>query len=175
MHKFRKHRGQEPPRKLCEVCDLTCLTTGGLRFHKNAEPSRMEGTQEFKCYLCDYTASKITASHLCFEQAQPKMYHSPKVDNGVDVFFFLNFLKTYFRTFFSKNLKLTSHLTVRAFRLIPTLRTRPECQLSADIHSHKAGTKLPYESALYLVWPRFFFKSTIFGYAQPWWATLNHS
>ena len=62
MHKFRKHRGQEPPRKLCEVCDLTCLTTGGLRFHKNAEPSRMEGTQEFKCYLCDYTASKITAS-----------------------------------------------------------------------------------------------------------------
>ena len=62
MHKFRKHRGQEPPRKLCEVCDLTCLTTGGLRFHKNAEPSRMEGTQEFKCYLCDYTASKITTS-----------------------------------------------------------------------------------------------------------------
>ena len=24
--------------------------------------------------------------HLCFEQAQPKMYHSPKVDDGVDVF-----------------------------------------------------------------------------------------
>ena len=37
--------------------------------------------------------------HLCFEQAQPKMYHSPKVDDGVDVFF-LNFLKTYFRTLF---------------------------------------------------------------------------
>ena len=27
------------------------------------------------------------AAHLCFEQAQPKMYHSPKVDDGVDVFF----------------------------------------------------------------------------------------
>ena len=27
------------------------------------------------------------ATHLCFEQAQPKMYHSPKVDDGVDVFF----------------------------------------------------------------------------------------
>ena len=27
-----------------------------------------------------------TALHLCFEQAQPKMYHSPKVDDGVDVF-----------------------------------------------------------------------------------------
>ena len=56
----------------------------------------------------------------------------------------------------------------RAFQLIPTLRTRPEYQLSADIHSHKAGTKLPHESALYLVWPRFFKKSTLFGYAQPW-------
>ena len=54
--------GQEIPRKLCEVCDLTCLTTGGLRFHKNADPSRMEGPQRFKCDLCDYTASKITPS-----------------------------------------------------------------------------------------------------------------
>ena len=45
---------------------------------------------------------------------------------------------------------------VRAFDLIPALRARPWNQLSADIHSHKAGTKLPYESALYLVWPRFF-------------------
>ena len=25
--------------------------------------------------------------HLCFKQAQPKMYHSPKVDDGVDIFF----------------------------------------------------------------------------------------
>ena len=38
-------------------------------------------------------------THLCFEQAQPKMYHSPKVDDGVDVFF-LNFLKTNLQTFF---------------------------------------------------------------------------
>ena len=30
--------------------------------------------------------------------------------------------------------------TVRAFHLIPTLRARPEYQLSDDIHSHKAGT-----------------------------------
>ena len=62
MHKFRKHGGQEPPRKLFKVCDLTCLITGGLRFHKNAEPSRMEGPQGFKCDLCDYTDSKITPS-----------------------------------------------------------------------------------------------------------------
>ena len=34
--------------------------------------------------------------------------------------------------------------------------TRPEYQLSADIHSHKAGTKLPYKLALYLLCPRFF-------------------
>ena len=26
--------------------------------------------------------------HLCFKQAQPKMCHSPKVDEGVDHFFF---------------------------------------------------------------------------------------
>ena len=25
--------------------------------------------------------------HLCFKQAQPKMCHSPKVDDGVDIFF----------------------------------------------------------------------------------------
>ena len=41
MHKFRNHRGQEPPRKLCELCDFTCLTTGagGLMFHQKAEYS----------------------------------------------------------------------------------------------------------------------------------------
>ena len=26
------------------------------------------------------------AIHLCFKQAQPKMCHSPKVDDGVDIF-----------------------------------------------------------------------------------------
>ena len=30
---------------------------------------------------------ELVGGHLCFEQAQPKMYHSPKVDDGVDVFF----------------------------------------------------------------------------------------
>ena len=58
MHKFRKHGGQEPPRKHCKLCDFTCLTTGGLRFHQNAEHSGLEGPQDFKCALCDYTASK---------------------------------------------------------------------------------------------------------------------
>ena len=32
MHKFRKYGGQEPPRKLCKLCDFTCLTTDGLSF-----------------------------------------------------------------------------------------------------------------------------------------------
>ena len=49
--------------------------------------------------------------------------------------------------FFGRTLNCHKTLAVRAFDLIPTLRTRPECQLSADIHSHKAGTKLPHESA----------------------------
>ena len=51
-----------------------------------------------------------TALHLCFEQAQPKMYHSPKVDDRVGVFY-LKFLENQFLdVFFWKNLKLTSHL-----------------------------------------------------------------
>ena len=41
--------------------------------------------------------------HLCFMQAQPKMCHSPKVDEGVD-HFFLNFLNTYLLTFVFKEL-----------------------------------------------------------------------
>ena len=34
---------------------------------------------------------------------------------------------------------------------------------------------MPEESAPYLLGPRFFLKTTTFGYAQPWWATVNHS
>ena len=30
---------------------------------------------------------QLHAAHLCFKQAQPKMCHSPKVDDGVDIFF----------------------------------------------------------------------------------------
>ena len=58
MHKFRKYVGQEPPRKLRTLCDFTCLTTDGFRFHQNVEHSRLQGPQELKCALCDYTASK---------------------------------------------------------------------------------------------------------------------
>ena len=36
MHKIRKHGGQEPPKKPCELCGLTCLTTAGIKFHQNA-------------------------------------------------------------------------------------------------------------------------------------------
>ena len=52
MYKFRKHGGQEPQRKLCELSDFTCLTTGGLRFHQNSEHLGVEGAQEFKRALC---------------------------------------------------------------------------------------------------------------------------
>ena len=45
---------------------------------------------------------------------------------------------------------------VRAFELIPALRVWPEYQLSADINSHKAGTKYPDKLPQYLVKPRFF-------------------
>ena len=58
MHVFRKYGGQEPPRKLCKLCDFTCLTADGLMVHQNVVHSRLKGLQEFKCALCDYTASK---------------------------------------------------------------------------------------------------------------------
>ena len=58
MHKFRKYGGQEPPMKLWELCDFTCLNTDGFRFHQNVEHSRLQGPKELKCALCDYTASK---------------------------------------------------------------------------------------------------------------------
>ena len=57
MHKFRKLGGQEPPRKLCVLCNFTCLTTGGLMF-QNPDHLGLEGPPEFKFALCDYTASK---------------------------------------------------------------------------------------------------------------------
>ena len=59
MHKFRKNGGQEPPMKLCELCDFTCLTTGGLRFHQNAEHLGLKGSQQFTSALCDYTFQKL--------------------------------------------------------------------------------------------------------------------
>ena len=46
----------------------------------------------------------IIRAHLCFEQAQPKMYHSPKVDDGVDVFFKFSW-KQIFLTLFFKEFK----------------------------------------------------------------------
>ena len=58
MQKFRKYGDQEPLGKLCKPCDFTCLTSEGLRFHQNVEHSRLQGPEELKCALCDYTASK---------------------------------------------------------------------------------------------------------------------
>ena len=57
-------------------------------------------------------------------------------------------------------------LTVRDFDLIPTLRTRPEYQLSADIHSHKASTKYPDKSPLTSLDQDFL--STSLGYEHSW-------
>ena len=46
---------------------------GGLMFHQNAEHSGLEGPQEFKCALCDYTASKndIISKHKIREHGIP--------------------------------------------------------------------------------------------------------
>ena len=54
----------------------------------------------------------------------------------------------------------------------PIFITESQAYVSADIHSHKAGTQFTYKLLLSRVYLRFFFKSTTFGYAQPWWATL---
>ena len=55
----------------------------------------------------------------------------------------------------------------KAFVQIPKLRAMPEYQLLS-------GSKSPDVSLLYLMWLRFLFKPTTYGYAQPWWATLNY-
>ena len=47
----------------------------------------------------------IKNAHLCFKQAQPKMCHCPKVDDGVE-HLKNNLLNTYFQTCFVKNFKL---------------------------------------------------------------------
>ena len=50
----------------------------------------------------------------------------------------------------SRALNCHKSKTVRAFDLIPNIRARPEYQLSAGIHSHKACTKYPDEQPLQL-------------------------
>ena len=49
-------------------------------------------------------SSPPLAMHLCFKQAQAKMCHSPKVSDGVDIFFSF-FLKTYFWPIFFEELQ----------------------------------------------------------------------
>ena len=44
----------------------------------------------------------LEVPHLCFKQAQPKMCHSPKVDDRVE--FYFNFLNTYVLTIFVEEL-----------------------------------------------------------------------
>ena len=78
MHKFKKHGLQEPPRKLCELCDFTCLTTGGLRFHQKAEHSGLKGPQEFKCALCDHIDRKHLGILKIFEYDKGDFYATIK-------------------------------------------------------------------------------------------------
>ena len=58
--------------------------------------------------------------------------------------------------------------SVRAFCLIPRLTAMPKYQVSS-------GTKCPNKSPIYLNRLNMLSSSTIFGYAQPWLATVNHS
>ena len=36
IHIFTKHGGPEPEKKLCDVCNYSCLTNGGLKVHKTS-------------------------------------------------------------------------------------------------------------------------------------------
>ena len=42
------------------------------------------------------------ATHLCFKQAQPKICHSPKVDDGVDIFFKFSWKRIFGQFFFEE-------------------------------------------------------------------------
>ena len=64
MQKFRKHGGKEPPRKLCKLCDFTCLTSGDLRFLQNTEHSGIKSPQEFTSHLSCVLKNYINRKHL---------------------------------------------------------------------------------------------------------------
>ena len=98
--------------------------------------------------------SKSHKAPLVFQPDTDKNVHYSKVQDRIENYFF-QFLDPYFQTIFVEEFWTAINL------------------LSADIYYHKAGTKLPYKLALYLVCARFFSKSTTFDYAQPWWATVN--
>ena len=100
-----------------------------------------------QCSSSNPLISVALQCHLCFKQAQPKMYHSPKVENGVKTNF--PFLGHFFLDiFFGRTLNCYKSWTVRAIDRIAMLRAGPEYLLSADIHSNKAGIKLPYRLAI---------------------------
>ena len=73
-----------------------------------------------------------------------------------------------FRSIFSGILNCHISKSVRAFHLIPRLTAMPKYQVSS-------GTKCPNKSPIYLNGPNILSSSTIFGYAQPLLATVNHS
>ena len=73
------------------------------------------------------------------------MCHPPKVDDEV-AFFYFYFLNTYFRTFFVK--EILTAITPKLLEFLTKFQ-HSEYHLSADIHCHKAGTKLQHKLALY--------------------------
>ena len=100
--------------------------------------------------------NEVISHHLRFKQAQPKMYHSPKVVEWVNTQLFTSCIHI-FRPF-REDIFLNCHIssTVRAFDLISKLRARPQYQLSFDIRSHKVDTKCPNKLPLILVGLRYF-------------------
>ena len=78
-----------------------------------------------------------------------------KLRTELKTFFFKILRPIFSEIFFWTNLNCYRYLTVTAFDLIPTLRAGPEYRLSADIHCHKAGIKLPYRLAIYLICQNF--------------------
>ena len=71
------------------------------------------------------------------------MCHTPKVEDGVENKLFTSW--THIST-----LNCHTSYVITALAILPTLRARPEYQLTADIHCHKAGTKVLHEWALHL-------------------------
>ena len=46
MHIFTEHGGPEPEKKLCDLCDYSCLTNGGLKVHKTSQHLDMINSSE---------------------------------------------------------------------------------------------------------------------------------
>ena len=105
----------------------------------------------------------LFACHLHLTRHNKKTCHSPKVEDRVEN----KFLSSWTNIFGHLKKELWTSINPKPLDLLPSFQ---HWELSADMHSYKAGTNWSHESALNIVWPLFFFNQPVSVSAQMWWA-----